>query len=932
MFAENINDIQVHPVKTMLPDVFHRNNYILDASGNSCLHPEIRDYYDRRILRNEKQKEVFDKKWKWNNIEPAMVESCNWLVGFDEDKEIDDKDKENKDKLNLLGMKLLEKVIIEMARVEAKKQQEKLHKKKVKEVEEDIEKLENQILDLQDDIDNNADDDELVETAKEEIEMKEEMLREKLVKINHLERQLHEQPHNFANFGCDLGVRWIVENYDQVKYSYDKSIVDDFFIQFNLFPKKYKTINIFNTYVLPIIIDYLKRYFCWIGKSVGEFIYRFKGYTTTKPKHYDLKVTDLDDKNESMTRTIYFEKNERYRKIPKQINFIEQEQLKQYLSSMSMFLDTYKVKIKEITKEDDDGEEITEKKKIFVPENPNKDAYDLFKFFKRQAKQYTSTTFSPFSAIPQDIVLYEADTPYLNTFFGFEILKDDAEFEINKLINTQNDSSLLKRHYNFQLYDWCWKQAQPLLQHIYSIWCKNDNEHFNYVLKWFAHLLQKPEEKPAVALVVRSDEQGAGKGIVMEIIKKIIGKKHQTQPTSKDEVFGNFNGYALDNTLLLYLDELSWGGDKDAQGKLFKLITEQEISLNKKFQDIKRENHTFFRMFFTSNSKWVVPEGMNGRRFLVLDCCNMFAGVQTQESKKYYEPIINFNPYILAYILYSIDLSAFNIRTFKKSSANQNQAYEGFTLLEKWWYNFFQNEEAPFYVCQNGGKNRKNNPEFLPKDKYTDKQLDNMTQEELNEITKNGDIHKKVERTDEEKGLQPVNYNETFTAFKEDIHNSYKAFAKEKYQMTEGAFFLAFNKMIAEEDTGVKNKRIKGKSVVVFKNKEEQKTKWLEYKKGWDFDTKQEEDKNKQVNFDKVPYIPSQYQQEKEEWEEQTEEREARQKQEQEEREERLKQAIKQRKQQEKEKKQEFNKLSKDEQREIRRKQLRESVNRELGN
>jgi hypothetical protein len=307
----------------------------------------------------------------------------------------------------------------------------------------------------------------------------------------------------------------------------------------------------------------------------------------------------------------------------------------------------------------------------------------------------------------------------------------------------------------------------------------------------------------------------------------------------------------------------------------------------------------------------------------------MFAGVQTEESKQYYQPLINFNPFILAYILFSIDLSGFNIRTFKKSSANQNQAYEGFTLLEKWWYNFFQNEETPFYICQNDGKNRINNPQFLQKDKYTDEQLNEMTQQELNEITENGDIHNKVERTDEEKGLQPVNYNKSFTAYKEDIYNSYKEFAKEKFQMTEGSFFIQFNKMIAMEESGVKNKRVKGKSVVVFKNIEEQKKKWLEYKKGWDFNTQQEEDKNKKVQFESVPYIPSQYEEEKQDWEEQADEREARLKQEQQEKEERFKKAIRERKQQEKQAKEKFEKLSKQEQREIRRKKLKSKVSEE---
>jgi len=44
------------------------------------------------------------------------------------------------------------------------------------------------------------------------------------------------------------------------------------------------------------------------------------------------------------------------------------------------------------------------------------------------------------------------------------------------------------------------QQIEPFLQHILTIWCKGGLDLQQYVLNWFAHVLQKPWEKTAVLL------------------------------------------------------------------------------------------------------------------------------------------------------------------------------------------------------------------------------------------------------------------------------------------------------------------------------------------------------------------------------------------------------------------------------------------------
>ena len=68
-------------------------------------------------------------------------------------------------------------------------------------------------------------------------------------------------------------------------------------------------------------------------------------------------------------------------------------------------------------------------------------------------------------------------------------------------------------------------EEHPFFKHILKRWCDNDVNQYNFMINWFAHLIQKPWEKMRTSLILMGDE-GAGKGCVIEIIAKILGKKY----------------------------------------------------------------------------------------------------------------------------------------------------------------------------------------------------------------------------------------------------------------------------------------------------------------------------------------------------------------------------------------------------------------------
>lgn len=57
----------------------------------------------------------------------------------------------------------------------------------------------------------------------------------------------------------------------------------------------------------------------------------------------------------------------------------------------------------------------------------------------------------------------------------------------------------------------CW---DLLRRHLLHVWCQDNDAHFHYLMSWFAHLVQRPWEKPSVALVIKGGK-GSGKSIIL---------------------------------------------------------------------------------------------------------------------------------------------------------------------------------------------------------------------------------------------------------------------------------------------------------------------------------------------------------------------------------------------------------------------------------
>ncbi len=138
---------------------------------------------------------------------------------------------------------------------------------------------------------------------------------------------------------------------------------------------------------------------------------------------------------------------------------------------------------------------------------------------------------------------------------------------------------------------------------------------YEWLLGYFAHIVQYPGEKPLVALVFRGGK-GVGKNTLIERVGALLGGHFRTV-ADRRYLIGNFNSH-MENCLLFVLDEAFWSGDKSAEGILKSLITSKMQTIEAKGRE-PYEVKNCMRVVIIGNEEWLVPAGPDERRFAVFD-------------------------------------------------------------------------------------------------------------------------------------------------------------------------------------------------------------------------------------------------------------------------------------------------------------------------
>ena len=224
------------------------------------------------------------------------------------------------------------------------------------------------------------------------------------------------------------------------------------------------------------------------------------------------------------------------------------------------------------------------------------------------------------------------------------------------------------------------REDHPFFQHILHRWCHGNQEHYNWCLDWMAHARQRPGTKMDSAIVLMGKE-GCGKGCIVKVLADMVGAHHFAHPSRVEDVLGNFNSL-LECKLLCFLDELTWGGDKQKAGTLKKMITETTMTINRKNMPIISINN-YMNVIIASNSRWVVPAGTTARRWFVVSVSDDLITNEARED--IVRDIINVPRAQLAAFLDARDLTGFSHRRAPITDGLRLQKVATLSPIAQWW-------------------------------------------------------------------------------------------------------------------------------------------------------------------------------------------------------------------------------------------------------
>lgn len=222
-----------------------------------------------------------------------------------------------------------------------------------------------------------------------------------------------------------------------------------------------------------------------------------------------------------------------------------------------------------------------------------------------------------------------------------------------------------------------WRTLRRFLRDVI---CAGDGKLFCYLLRYLAHALQKPRDKPGVSLMLVGG-QGIGKGTFFQIVR-LIWSATTFYTNRVSDVVGDFNG-GIEGMLFVLLDEATFAGDRKAWDALKAIITEPILSVNQKHQPV-RQIPSYCRVLQATNAEHAGMLEKDDRRVFVLRVSEVRQGDHAYW-KALHAAIENGEVAALMYALSKINLSGFNVRDRPMTTELVNQKIHSLPLLHKWW-------------------------------------------------------------------------------------------------------------------------------------------------------------------------------------------------------------------------------------------------------
>ena len=221
-----------------------------------------------------------------------------------------------------------------------------------------------------------------------------------------------------------------------------------------------------------------------------------------------------------------------------------------------------------------------------------------------------------------------------------------------------------------------------LRDYIFEVVCDGNVQTFEYFMSYLAHMLQHPEQKPGVMVVMVGGE-GTGKGSFFQLLQA-LWRRSSLLVSNVEDVTGQFNA-AIERNFVTMMDEAIFSGDRKAQDRLKSMITEKSVTVEQKYQP-SRTIASYHRFFAATNHQHFAQVSSDDRRFL-------FLRVSEQRKKDYpYWAMIHRaidDPLVIsamAHDLLARDLTGFNVRDKPATIEHMDQKLRSLTGFERYWF------------------------------------------------------------------------------------------------------------------------------------------------------------------------------------------------------------------------------------------------------
>lgn len=224
------------------------------------------------------------------------------------------------------------------------------------------------------------------------------------------------------------------------------------------------------------------------------------------------------------------------------------------------------------------------------------------------------------------------------------------------------------------------KAVDMFLDHARDNVCGGDPNLARWLIGYFAHMVQRPWEKPLVALVFKGSK-GTGKNALVERVGHLFGAHFAVADDSR-YLTSQFNSH-LENSLFLVFDEAFWSGDKKAEGKLKGLITGTDHLIERKgYEPYKVDNRT--RVAIIGNEHWLVPASHDERRYAVFQ-----VGEGRKQDRAYFQEMREGMEqggysYLLRYLL-DYPIQGLDLNEAPSTEALLEQKHASLDPIHEWW-------------------------------------------------------------------------------------------------------------------------------------------------------------------------------------------------------------------------------------------------------